>query len=133
MTTPDSTSFSRRSFLRGSAAAAAAGAFAVPAFGIKPIGRAGQPRFPLSLAAYSFRGHFAFMKDKPQKPADPAKPLDMFGFLDFCADLGIAGAELTSYFFKAGRGRLFLGAQTPRLLAGCRDQRHGGREQLCPP
>ena len=119
MTTPDSTSFSRRSFLRGSAAAAAAGAFAVPAFGIKPIGRAGQPRFPLSLAAYSFRGHFAFMKDKPQKPADPAKPLDMFGFLDFCADLGIAGAELTSYFFKAGAGDdYFLALKRHAFLRG---------------
>ena len=50
----------------------------------------------LSLAAYSFR---QFFKDgnKAVPPAD--KALDMFKFIDFCADQGCAGAELTSYYF----------------------------------
>jgi len=36
------------------------------------------------------------MKGKPQKAA--GKPIDMFGFIDYCADQK-CGAELTSYFF----------------------------------
>ena len=50
----------------------------------------------LSLAAYSFR---QFFKDgnKAVRPAD--KALDLFKFIDFCADHGCAGAELTSYYF----------------------------------
>ena len=51
----------------------------------------------LSLAAYSFRDHFGFMKGKPRTAKSPA--IDMFQFIDFCAEHGCAGAELTSYFF----------------------------------
>lgn len=46
---------------------------------------------PLSLAAYSFREFF--------KPKDPAKRITMFDFIDYCADQGLPGAELTSYYF----------------------------------
>lgn len=45
-------------------------------------------RFQLSLAAFSFRDFFN----------DPAK-MDFYKFIDLCADNGIAGAELTSYYF----------------------------------
>lgn len=51
----------------------------------------------LSLAAYSFRDHFRFMKGKERTAKAPAT--DMFKFIDFCAENGCAGAELTSYFF----------------------------------
>ncbi|GDY21098.1 xylose isomerase [Verrucomicrobiota bacterium] len=63
---------------------------------VEPLQRAGSPRLLLSLAAYSFR---QFFKDgnKAVPPAD--KALDMFKFIDFCADHGCAGAELTSYYF----------------------------------
>ena len=58
---------------------------------IEPIKRPGKPRLQLSLAAYSFRDTF--------QHKDPAKRITMDDFLDFCADHGCAGAELTSYYF----------------------------------
>ena len=78
-------SMTRRQFLAqssGFAAATFAGA-------VEPLIRAGKPRFQLSLAAYSFRDFFK----------DPAK-MDFFKFIDLCADQGLVGAELTSYYFN---------------------------------
>jgi sugar phosphate isomerase/epimerase len=74
----------RRHFIQ----AAAAGALA-PAGAVEPFKRAGKPRLLASLAAYSFRETFA---------KNPAR-LDMFKFVDYCADQGLAGAEVTSYYF----------------------------------
>ncbi|MGB8168967.1 MAG: TIM barrel protein [Chthoniobacteraceae bacterium] len=83
----------RRHFLR----LGAASLFAAPlARAIEPLARAGSPRLQLSLAAYSFRESF---KDQKGKPTNPDGKLDMLGFIDYCADHGCAGAELTSYFF----------------------------------
>ncbi len=65
---------------------------------VEPFARAGSPRLLLSLAAYSFR---EFFKDQPKGKVNAEGKLDMFGFLDFCAEQGCAGAELTSYFFPA--------------------------------
>ena len=88
----------RRDFLRSSTVAAAGLGILAPASlrAVEPLQRAGSPRLLLSLAAYSFR---QFFKDgnKAVPPAD--KALDMFKFIDFCADHGCAGAELTSYYF----------------------------------
>lgn len=56
-----------------------------------------SPLYKLSLAAYSFRTHFEFMKGKSQQPTD-GKSINMFDFIDYCA-LQNCGAELTSYFF----------------------------------
>ena len=88
----------RRHFLRTSTVAAAGLGILAPAAlpAVEPLQRAGSPRLLLSLAAYSFR---QFFKDgnKAVPPAD--KALDMFKFIDFCADQGCAGAELTSYYF----------------------------------
>ncbi|MEX2215259.1 MAG: TIM barrel protein [Phycisphaeraceae bacterium] len=80
----------RRNFLAGSLAFAAAPL--VPALGIGPIKRSGKQILKLSLAAYSLRKFF------PLKPGEPGA-IDMPGFLDYCASLGLDGAELTSYFF----------------------------------
>jgi sugar phosphate isomerase/epimerase len=51
----------------------------------------------LSLAAYSFR---QFFKDNNsgKPPADPARAIDLFGFVDFCAKHG-CDAEPTGYYF----------------------------------
>lgn len=49
-----------------------------------------------AIAAYSLRQHFSWSRGKTQKPKSPA--IDMFGFIDFCAEQD-AAAELTSYFF----------------------------------
>jgi hypothetical protein len=48
----------------------------------------------LSLAAYGFRDQF-----KPGKEGTPAR-MDMYRFLDFCAEQRCDGAELTSYYFE---------------------------------
>lgn len=97
----------RRDFIKLSAAAAAgvaaaAGplgstAFAAPAAVENPFKRSGKPRLLLSLAAYSFRDEFPTMRGKAAKKA-PAKPIDMFKFIDYCATHGCDGAELTTYF-----------------------------------
>lgn len=88
----------RRHFLRSSTVAAAGlGLFAPAALrAVEPLQRAGSPRLLLSLAAYSFR---QFFKDGNKVVPAADKALDMFKFIDFCADQGCAGAELTSYYF----------------------------------
>ncbi|QXD25782.1 sugar phosphate isomerase/epimerase [Opitutia bacterium ISCC 51] len=94
---------SRRVFLQKSTLASAflAGGATLPLSlsGGEAFIRPGQPRFKLSLAAYSFRKQFSWFKGNPQSPADASKPMDMFKFIDFCADHNCDGAELTSYFF----------------------------------
>ena len=66
-------------------------------FAIEPFQRSGTARLSLSLAAYSFRDSF---KDQQGK-VNPNGRLDMLSFLDYCAEQGCAGAELTSYYFPA--------------------------------
>ena len=87
-------SFSRRRFLQISGLTfLASGA----GFAIEPFQRGGSARLSLSLAAYSFRESF---KDQQGK-VNAAGKLDLFSFLDYCAEHGCAGAELTSYYFPA--------------------------------
>src|SRR5690349_20227152 len=85
----------RRHFLRTSLQAGAVvsglGLLANRLQAIEPLQRSGSARFLLSLAAYSFRDSF--------KTKDLAHQLDLFKFVDFCADHGCDGAELTSYYF----------------------------------
>ncbi len=66
----------------------------------EPFKRPGKPRFPLSLAAYSFRDFF--------NHKDPAKRITLFQFMDFCADQGLEGTELTSYYFPPKADAEFL-------------------------
>lgn len=63
----------------------------------EPVRDSANANVQVGLAAYSFKKQFAFMKGKPQKPAD-RKPITMFDFIDYCANQKCA-AELTSYFF----------------------------------
>lgn len=60
-----------------------------PVWAAPPLAREGKPRWLTSLAAYSFRDTF---HKEPEK-------FDLFKFVDFCADQGLAGAEVTSYYF----------------------------------
>lgn len=84
---------------------------------IVPIVRKGDPRLRLSVAAYSFRRQFAFMKGSAQRPT--GKGIDMPGFIDFCADHGADAAELTSYFFPAGHhDKYYLGLKRHAHLRG---------------
>lgn len=64
----------------------------------EPIARTGPPRLRPSLAAYSLRQYFSSMKGKPQTPKPDGKPIDLFGFIDYCAAIECDAAELTSYF-----------------------------------
>jgi sugar phosphate isomerase/epimerase len=81
----------RRGFLKNTALAAAAGplALARTASAVGPVGRTRPSHFKLSLAAYSYRDQLS----------GPAKTMDLFGFVDLAADLGLDAVELTSYYF----------------------------------
>jgi sugar phosphate isomerase/epimerase len=97
----------RRKFIAGATAS-------VAALAADPFGRKGPANLRLSLAAYSFRNHFAFMKGKPRKVAK--RPMDLFQFIDFCGDHGCAGTELTSYFFQPKVSREYLTALRRRAF-----------------
>jgi len=91
---PRATRLPRRRLL-STAAGVLAGGIAcrrVPAIG--PFVRAVPGRLRLGLAAYSLRQHL-----QAGTPADPA--MDLHGFVDWCHDHGVDGAELTSYYFPA--------------------------------
>jgi sugar phosphate isomerase/epimerase len=82
---------SRRSFLKTGTLSLAGLSTLTPAvLAVEPFTRTGPTRLQLSLAAYSFRQFFS-------KPS--SKPLNMFQFIDFCAQHGCMGTELTSYYF----------------------------------
>ena len=90
----------RRDFLKtATVSAAALGLAGSPLAAVEPFKRPGTPRLQLSLAAYSFRQFFKDGSDArtPEPPAD--KRIDLFQFIDYCADHGCAGTELTSYYF----------------------------------
>ncbi len=95
--------FSRRRFLATSLASAMVGGatFATTspfASAREAIVRSGGAKFRPSIAAYSLRDYFSFMRNKPKQPKDDGKPIDLFGFIDYCGSLGSDAAELTSYF-----------------------------------
>ena len=95
--------FSKREFLRsiGAVSAVAGLGVALPARlpGAPPGKRKGKARLNLSLAAYSFRDYFNTATHAQRKPKD-AKIIDMHGFIDYCADHELQGAELTSYYIE---------------------------------
>jgi sugar phosphate isomerase/epimerase len=95
--------FSKREFLRsiGAVSAVAGLGVALPARlpGAPPRKRKGKARLNLSLAAYSFRDYFNTATHAQRKPKD-AKIIDMHGFIDYCADHELQGAELTSYYIE---------------------------------
>jgi len=89
---------SRRTFLHRTGALLLSAPL-IPSVGsaVEPIKRQGSPRLRLSLAAYSFRQYFKDTRDRDAKAG--AKQIDLFDFIDFCADHGCEGTELTSYYF----------------------------------
>jgi sugar phosphate isomerase/epimerase len=64
--------------------------------------RKNPSRMKLSLAAYSFRDFFK------ESPDAAGKTMDMFSFVDFCADHDCDGAEVTSYYFPKNTDRAYL-------------------------
>jgi sugar phosphate isomerase/epimerase len=62
-----------------------------PAQAIEPFNRKGKPHFALGLVAYSFRDYL--------NSKDTSKRITLLDFIDFCADHGCDGAEITTYYF----------------------------------
>lgn len=100
----------RRRFLHRAAATGLA--LGVPAAlpGLEPLARAvSRPSLNLSLAAYSYR----------QLLSGPAPAMDMHGFLETCAGLGLSACEPTSYYFPPEAGRdYFLDFRRRAFLLG---------------
>lgn len=87
---------SRRTFLKTVGAAAAVTALPGPAAAIDQIKRRGGPQMQLSLAAYSFRKYFT---DYRRGGATAKKGVwGLEDFVDLCAEYGLPGTELTSYY-----------------------------------
>ena len=97
--------FSRRDFLktlRRSLALTGLGLLGTETLvAVEPIKRHGAPRLQLSLAAYSFRDYFKGANNRDNANTDPARHIDLFQFIDYCADHGCQGTELTSYYFPS--------------------------------
>ena len=102
---PEFAAVQRRQFVsRSVAALAAAGLSQVPkpyeVSAMDPIQRQGPTRTRLSLAAYSFRRFFGYVRDKPQSAPEGRQPWSMMDFIDYCVAEGFDAAELTAYFFE---------------------------------
>ena len=97
---------SRRHFLKLSAATLALAPAGIEA--IEPFARSGPPRLQLSMAAYSFREYFKDIDRARKSQTEPAKRIDLFQFVDYCAEHGCAGAELTCYYFPKEVDEAFL-------------------------
>lgn len=81
----------RRNFLQ-IASGITASLCGIHALAIDPFQRPKPGKLRLSLAAYSMRKYLQATKDKKSE-------MDLHGFVDFCHELGLEGAELTSYYF----------------------------------
>src|SRR5688500_15568774 len=101
---PAMSPFSRRQFITVTGSALLGSIALAP----ESIKRKGSARFKLSLAAYSFRDYFT-SATHPQKPLNDRR-IDMMQFIDYCADHGCAGAELTSYYFPKDVASEYLSA-----------------------
>jgi len=85
----------RRHFLTTSLSAL--GASALPA--IEPIKRSGPGQMELGVAAYGFRDYFEWSRTRRTRSRTARLRMSIIDFIDWCADQGVPGAELTSYFF----------------------------------
>ena len=94
------TRLNRRHFLKSSGLALGAlGLTSGFVSAVEPFKRTGAPRLLLSLAAYSFRDYFIQSSHSRALESDPARQLDMLQFVEYCAEHGCDGAEVTSYYF----------------------------------
>lgn len=91
--------FLRQSLQRGLSLTGLALITAPATRAIPPFQRTGSPRLLLSLAAYSFRDYFRDSTHRQTTDAARGRALDLFQFIDYCAEHRCQGAELTSYYF----------------------------------
>lgn len=87
---------SRRMFLKAVGATAAVAGWPGSAQAIDPIRRRGGPHMHLSLAAYSFRKYLTDYRRAGAAGTPGAMTLE--DFIDLCAQYGLSGTELTSYY-----------------------------------
>jgi sugar phosphate isomerase/epimerase len=85
----------RRHFLTTSLSALGASALSA----IEPIKRDGPSKMQVGVAAYGFRDYFKWSRDKEQKPKNGKPQWSILDFINWCADNGVPGAELTGYYF----------------------------------
>ncbi|PHR86786.1 MAG: xylose isomerase [Blastopirellula sp.] len=95
-------SLARRHFLQTCGTAAIA-SITAPAFAIDRFERINPRIKGIALSAYSLKPHMQWWKGEQTDGT-----LDILGFLDYCAKLGIDGAELTSYFFPKPLDRTYI-------------------------
>jgi len=94
----------RREILATAGATLGVSALAGSAAGIQPIRRTGKPVLKLSLAAYSMRKFLPNTRKDPNAKGE----MDMLGFVDYGAKLGLDAVELTSYFFPSPLSRDYI-------------------------
>ena len=100
----------RRAWLGRTASAAilTAAASKLPFANAEELPRTQPSRMKLSLAAYSLRDFFKDANHKRDAAAGGGKQIDLFQFVDYCADNHCDGAELTSYYFPPNTDKEFL-------------------------
>ncbi|MBB3206120.1 sugar phosphate isomerase/epimerase [Rhodopirellula rubra] len=74
-----------------------------PSFGLDRFHRINPRIKGISLSAFSMRPHMRWWKGS-RTDAN----LDLVGFLEYCAELGLDGAEMTSYFFPDPLDRSYV-------------------------
>jgi sugar phosphate isomerase/epimerase len=94
----------RRQILKSLSTLAIAGAVS-PLHSIEPFQRTKTKLKGLGLTTYSMRQHMKWYLGKPAEGS-----LDMLDFLDYCASLGLEGAEITGYFFPEPLDRQSINA-----------------------
>jgi sugar phosphate isomerase/epimerase len=101
----------RRSFLQRAVAGLAGASVLGATRALEPLQRPGKPVLRLSLAAYSFRDFF--------NAKEPEKRLTLSQFIDFCAEHGCDGTELTSYYLpQPPDAALLVGLRRHAFLRG---------------
>jgi hypothetical protein len=82
----------RRTFLSSATGVATAALLPARAAAIAPIRRAGKSQLRVGLAGYSMR---QYLEAAPGTKG----AMDLLGFIDYAATLGVDAVELTSYYF----------------------------------
>jgi sugar phosphate isomerase/epimerase len=110
---------SRRHFLAHSTLGLAALCLTPGARSAATVSRPGQSRFRIGLAAYSFRDYMQDVSHERSLSVDAAKLIDLPAFIDFAADQGCEGVELTAYYFpKTVTREYLLGLKRQAFLRG---------------
>lgn len=118
MNAPTPRKVSRRHFLSAAAIASVAAAAPTHARAGGTFARKGHARLNLSLAAYSFRKYFAVDRGKPNDEVPRNRQIDLTDFVDFCAEHGCDGAELTSYYIADVSDASLIALRRHSFLSG---------------